>query len=87
MGHRSSLPGPSLFCLILAAGSIAASLHLVIDNSIEAYFMNDDPSFAYYKKFTKEYGNDEFLYIVYTHKNRGVFPESPEKDPETDQGS
>ncbi len=61
-----------VFCLILGGASIAVSLDLVIDNSIEAYFMNDDPSFIYYKNFMKEYGNDEFLYIVYTHKD-GVF--------------
>ncbi len=57
-----------LFCLLVGGGSIAVSLDLVMDNSLEAYFMNDDPSFAYYKDFMKEYGNDEFLYIVYTHK-------------------
>jgi len=55
-----------VFCLLLAAGSAILSSNLHIDNSMEAYFNADDPSFAAYNTFMDEYGNDEFLYILYT---------------------
>ena len=60
------------FCFVLAAGSILLSFSLHIDNSIEAYFNASDPSYAAYNTFMDEYGNDEFLYILYT-SDKGVF--------------
>lgn len=53
-------------CLLLGFGSVLLSANLHIDNSIEAYFNEDDPSYSTYNTFMDEYGNDEFLYILYT---------------------
>jgi len=35
-----------IFCFLLGAGSIVLSSNLHIDNSIEAYFNPDDPSYV-----------------------------------------
>ncbi len=41
-------------------------MNLRIDNSLESYFNTDDPAYMDYTRFMEEYGNDEFLYILYT---------------------
>lgn len=48
------------------------SLNLRVDNSLNAYFLEDDPAYQLYKTFQDDYGNDESLYIVYSAR-RGIF--------------
>lgn len=54
-----------IVCLIMVLGGASLSQKLRIDNSLEVYFQDDDPAYVYYQNFMEEYGNDEFLYIVY----------------------
>jgi predicted RND superfamily exporter protein len=49
--------------MVLGGASLAQKLQ--IDNSLEVYFQDNDPAYVYYQNFMEEYGNDEFLYIVY----------------------
>ncbi|MDY6857150.1 MAG: hypothetical protein SWO11_21115 [Thermodesulfobacteriota bacterium] len=59
-------------CIIFFIGGAYVTLSLRVDNSMAVYFKDKDSSFQFYQKFEEEYGNDEFLYIVYRIKN-GVF--------------
>jgi predicted RND superfamily exporter protein len=52
--------------LILIVCAPLISLNLRMDNSLNAYFVEDDPAYQLYKAFRDEYDNDEFIYIVYT---------------------
>ncbi|MDY6933007.1 MAG: MMPL family transporter [Spirochaetota bacterium] len=61
-----------IICLIMVIGSVVLSFNLRIDTSLKAYFQADDLSFVYYEKFQEEYGNDEFIYIIYRAKH-GIF--------------
>ncbi len=58
--------------IILCISAIFFSMNLHIDTSLEANFMEDDPSFKIYRSFMDEYGNDEFIYILYSAE-KGVF--------------
>ncbi|MDY6933960.1 MAG: MMPL family transporter [Spirochaetota bacterium] len=61
-----------ILCIIFFIGGAYLTLSLRVDNSITVYFKDNDPSLQFYQKFKEEYGNDEFLYIVYRIK-KGVF--------------
>ena len=61
-----------LASLIIAICGPLMSLNLRIDNSLNAYFLEDDPAYQLYKNFRNEYGNDESIYIVYSAQ-RGIF--------------
>jgi hydrophobe/amphiphile efflux-3 (HAE3) family protein len=57
--------------IIIICGPLI-SLSLRVDNSLNAYFVEDDPAYQAYKTFRNQYGNDEFLYIVYSARE-GIF--------------
>ncbi|MDY6933287.1 MAG: MMPL family transporter [Spirochaetota bacterium] len=59
-------------CLTLFIGLTVLSLKQRIDTSMEVWFLDGDPSFNYYHNFVREFGNDEFIYIVYRTK-QGIF--------------
>ncbi|MDY6933285.1 MAG: MMPL family transporter [Spirochaetota bacterium] len=59
-------------CLIMSIGGAILALQLRIDNSTEVYFQENDPYYVDYQNILEEYGNDEFLYIVYKAK-QGIF--------------
>lgn len=59
-------------CILVMAIMLYLAMDLRIDVSIGSWFRNGDKSYTGYKKFTKEFGNDEFVYILYTTEN-GVF--------------
>ncbi len=60
-------------CLILCIGGIALSSKMHIDFTPKFWLPDDDPSYDYYmNNFIKEYGNDEFIYILYKTR-QGVF--------------
>ncbi|MBF0545636.1 MAG: MMPL family transporter [Candidatus Riflebacteria bacterium] len=51
-----------------------------IDNSLELWFLEDDPTLAAYREFKKIYGNDEIIVAVVDCKKEGVFtPETLDK--------
>ncbi len=50
---------------LLSCAAIYSTLHIQLDNSLEAYFMEDDEEFKYYESFKDMFGSDKFIYIVY----------------------
>jgi len=54
-------------CLIIIISVFAfhSAKNIKMDNSVEAYFLDDDEHFLYYKSFTEEFGYDKFIYIIY----------------------
>ncbi len=59
-------------CIILCIGSAALTLKLRMDFNPFHHFPDNDPTFEYYMDFLKEFGNDEFIYLVYKPE-KGVF--------------
>jgi hypothetical protein len=62
------------FAVLTLAGLFFAA-GVTQDNSLDAYFDPDDPTFIHYKAFQKEFNSDEVIYLVYKGKNEkdGVF--------------
>jgi hypothetical protein len=69
LDHRFLVTAASL--VIVICGPLM-SLNLRVDNSLNAYFLEDDPAYQAYKTFRDEYGNDESIYLVYSAQ-QGIF--------------
>ncbi|MDY6933286.1 MAG: MMPL family transporter [Spirochaetota bacterium] len=61
-----------IVCGIIGVMGIVLSLRIKIDNSMDVYFRQNDPTYVDYQNFIEEYGNDQFIYIVYRVK-QGIF--------------
>ncbi len=60
-------------CIVLCIGSVFTIPELLFDFHPKSWSVEDDPSFDYYfNRFQKEFGNDEFIYIVYKAE-QGIF--------------
>ncbi len=59
-------------CVILCVGAGYLTTKLYPDFENKFIFPDDDPAVDYYQNFLEEYGNDEFLYILYSTEE-GVF--------------
>ena len=55
----------ALLCLGVLAGAVALSSRARIDNSYEAFFAPDDPTYVAYAKYREDFGSDEVSYILY----------------------
>lgn len=53
-----------LFALGLVAVVGSFALRLEVDNSLQAWFVDDDPALVSYRQFLKEFGGDEVVVIV-----------------------
>lgn len=54
-----------LFALLLSAAFAAkGALKVGVNNSLEIWFVEDDPSFETYQEFQQEYGNDEVVVLA-----------------------
>lgn len=61
-----------IICLLMVTGGAFLSQKIRIENTAESYFLDDDSSYVYYQNFMQEFGNDEFIYIVYRTR-QGIF--------------
>ena len=61
-----------LACLVLSIGAGTLTTKIKVNLSQKILAPEDDPDFEYYLEFTEEYGNDEFLYILYSAE-QGIF--------------
>ena len=66
-----------LIFFILATGFLCFGIkNVVIDESLGAYFHDDDPVKKAYDKFRSIFGGDEYVYIVYRAKDKDIFSSS-----------
>jgi predicted RND superfamily exporter protein len=54
-----------LLCLGALAGALALSARARIDNSYEAFFDPEDPTYTAYAQYREDFGSDEVSYILY----------------------
>ncbi len=59
-------------CLLLCTGLVISTLQLRTDFSPRSWVPKNDPAAEYYMEFMDEFGNDEFVYILYKTK-QGIF--------------
>ncbi len=59
----------SIICIILMTGCFFSYQWLYYDLDQLMYCPDDSPVTQYYRDFMKEYGNDEFIYILYEAKD------------------
>jgi len=71
--HRFSVV--MLFVLI-TVGLGAGAGRIVIDNSLESFFRDNDPVKKSYDHFKTVFGGDEYIYIVYKAKDGDIFSEA-----------
>lgn len=57
------------FIIILTAFFVYSAKGIKTDNSIEIWLKQDDPALAFYNKFKKDFGNEEFLLIAINNDN------------------
>lgn len=62
----------SIVCILLIAGCFLSYTFLYFDFDQLRYCPDDSPVTEYYRNFLDEYGNDEFIYILYKTES-GVF--------------
>ncbi len=59
---------------LFATGFLALGVkNVVIDESLAAYFHEDDPVKQAYDKFRSIFGGDEYVYIVYKARDKDIF--------------
>ena len=57
-----------LFLLVLSAAFASrGALKVGVNNSLEIWFVEDDPQLQVYKRFQEEYGNDEVVVLALRH--------------------
>ena len=61
-----------LVTLVLAVALAVFASRLPVDNSLEVWFVEDDPSLASYEAFLEEFGNDEVV-VIAIHGSDDVF--------------
>ncbi|NRA09866.1 MAG: MMPL family transporter, partial [Myxococcales bacterium] len=54
-----------LFCIAIAAGGLQLAAGARVDNSYEAYFDVNDPTYLAYEQYREDFGSDEISYILY----------------------
>lgn len=63
-----------LILFILITGTLCFGVkNVMIDESLEAYFNEDDPVKQAYDQFRSIFGGDEYVYIVYRAKDDDIF--------------
>ncbi len=61
-----------IVCIVLCIAAAASTVTLDFYFHHFSFFPDDSPATDYYMEFTEEYGNDEFIYILYT-ADPGIF--------------
>ncbi|MDH3217275.1 MAG: efflux RND transporter permease subunit [Candidatus Krumholzibacteria bacterium] len=61
-----------LCAMLLASGMGVFASRLGVDNSLEVWFVKDDPTLASYRNFQEQFGNDE-LVVTVMHGSGDVF--------------
>ncbi len=56
-----------LILMVLAMGFFAAQIK--VDNSIDVWFVKNDPTLLNYREFQKEFGNDEVVVVAFQDEN------------------
>lgn len=69
-GHRIWITAGFLMLTVIVAFGIK---DVVIDESLDAYFQEEDPVKQAYDKFRSIFGGDEYVYIVYQAKDKDIF--------------
>ncbi len=62
-----------LFFIIASAILAVGIRNVVIDESLTAYFQDDDPVKQAYDKFRAVFKGDEYVYVVYRAKDKDIF--------------
>ncbi|OGK07783.1 MAG: hypothetical protein A2W80_02720 [Candidatus Riflebacteria bacterium GWC2_50_8] len=63
----------ALLLMILCAGGLYFARNISLDNSLELWFLEDDPTLATYKEFKAKYGNDEIILAMIDCRRDGMF--------------
>ncbi|PKL45226.1 MAG: hypothetical protein CVV41_03805 [Candidatus Riflebacteria bacterium HGW-Riflebacteria-1] len=63
----------ALLLLILCVGGLYFARNINLDNSLELWFLEDDPTLATYKEFKAKYGNDEIILAMIDCRRDGMF--------------
>ena len=71
--NRFILWGLFILLTVIAAAGMG---RVKLDNSVDAFFQQDEPVKQAYDRFRTVFGSDEVLYIVYRAKDGDVFSES-----------
>jgi len=59
--------------LLVTFGSLFFAKEIKVDNSLELWFLEDDPTLIAYREFKKLYGNDEIILALINCEKEGVF--------------
>ncbi|MBU1107294.1 MAG: MMPL family transporter [Candidatus Riflebacteria bacterium] len=63
----------ALLLMLLAVGGLFFARNINIDNSLELWFLEDDPTLAAYREFKQKYGNDEIILAMIDCRRDGMF--------------
>ncbi len=63
-----------LLCGVAIAGSVGLAGRTRIDNSYEAFFAPDDPSYQDYLAYREDFGSDEVSYLMYEARDSADSP-------------
>lgn len=58
---------------VLLIGGMYFALNIDIDNSLELWFLEDDPTLLAYREFQQQYGNDEVILAMIDCTRDGIF--------------
>ncbi len=59
--------------LIACVGGLYFARNINLDNSLELWFLEDDPTLAAYREFKEKYGNDEIILAMVDCRKDGMF--------------
>lgn len=65
--------GLALLLLIACVGGLYFARNINLDNSLELWFLEDDPTLAAYREFKAKYGNDEIILAMIDCRRDGMF--------------
>lgn len=67
----------TIFFFMLATAFLGFGIkNVVIDESLAAYFRDDDPVKQAYDRFRTVFGGDEYVYVVYRARDKDVFSDT-----------
>ncbi|MBF0409757.1 MAG: MMPL family transporter [Candidatus Riflebacteria bacterium] len=62
-----------IIAVVLSFSSLFFAGNIKIDNSLELWFLEDDPTLKAYREFKKQYGNDEIILAMVDSGEKGQF--------------
>lgn len=63
----------ALLLLVTCVGGLYFARNISLDNSLELWFLEDDPTLAAYREFKQKYGNDEIILAMIDCRRDGMF--------------